>query len=195
MGPGRKRAPAPKGHLEHGGEPVTNPSGLCKCGCGGRTTIARWSHTKSGYVNGKPKDYIQGHNNRQYQEGYEVRDCGYETPCWVWTGRIGSRSGYGWLRRNGVDMQAHRAFYQDRFGPLPPGHAQELHHLCENPPCCNPDHLKPSTVSEHRFAHSKMTPEGAELIRASDKTHMALAREFGVSPALIWMIRNNRAYT
>ncbi len=39
-----------------------------------------------------------------------------------------------------------------------------------------------------------MTPEGAELIRASGKTHAALAREFGVSPALIWLIRNNRAY-
>jgi len=171
-----------------------NPSGLCKCGCGQPTTVSRWASTAKGYEAGEPRDYVRGHNGRKFQDGWDVRDCGYDTPCWVWTGRVDRKTGYGWTRRTGVDAQAHRVLYQEKHGPLPPGHAIELHHLCENPTCCNPDHLEPLTLSAHRFRHSKMTPEKAELIRASSETHMALARKFGVSPALIWMIRNGRAY-
>lgn len=173
---------------------MANPSGLCKCGCGRQTTLAKQSIKKTGAVIGQPLDYVHGHNGRKYHDGWEVLDCGYETDCWVWTGCIDLKSGYGWTRRTGDDFQAHRVFYQEKYGPLPPGHAQELHHLCFNPPCVNPDHLQPMTLSEHRFAHSKMTPERAELVRASGKTHAALAREFGVSPALIWLIRKGRAY-
>lgn len=173
---------------------MANPSGLCKCGCSQRTTIARWSHTEKGYIRGQPKDYVVGHNNKQYQEGYEIRDCGYLTPCWVWTGRVDARSGYGWVSREGKYAHAHRTLYQEKFGSLPPGHAQVLHHLCENRTCVNPDHLRPMTCGEHKVAHGPLSYEIAALIRASDETHAALGRKYGVSAATIWQIRNNRTY-
>lgn len=172
---------------------MPNPSGLCKCGCGQRTTLAKQSIRSKGHVIGQPVDWIRGHNARKYEEGFEIRDCGYETPCHVWTGRI-DVNGYGWTRRNGIDEQAHRALWKATFGPLPPGHATVLHHKCENPPCVNLDHLQPSTVHEHRLAHSPMTAESAALIRASDKSQAALAREFGCSTALIYLIRRDRAW-
>lgn len=38
-----------------------NPSGLCLCGCGLPTTLARQSDTKRGWVKGQPTDYVHGH--------------------------------------------------------------------------------------------------------------------------------------
>lgn len=41
-----------------------NPSGLCLCGCGLPTTLARQSDTKRGWVKGEPTDYVHGHHAR-----------------------------------------------------------------------------------------------------------------------------------
>lgn len=38
-----------------------NPSGLCLCGCGGKTKIASCTYRKRGLVKGQPKDYLHGH--------------------------------------------------------------------------------------------------------------------------------------
>lgn len=38
-----------------------NPSGLCQCGCGGRTLLARKSSTRGGQVRGKPMRFLPGH--------------------------------------------------------------------------------------------------------------------------------------
>ena len=38
-----------------------NESGLCKCGCGGITGIARQNDSKRGYIKGSHVDYIRGH--------------------------------------------------------------------------------------------------------------------------------------
>ena len=35
--------------------------GLCKCGCGGKTTLWEQSYTKKGVKKGQPRDYIKGH--------------------------------------------------------------------------------------------------------------------------------------
>ncbi len=40
------------------------PYGHCHCGCGRRTTIARQSETRSGYVRGKPKRFCMGHGGK-----------------------------------------------------------------------------------------------------------------------------------
>lgn len=37
------------------------PKGLCQCGCGGITTIAKQSMTKRGWVKGEPVAYVLGH--------------------------------------------------------------------------------------------------------------------------------------
>ena len=38
-----------------------NPSGLCRCGCGERTTIAPQSNRSKGWVKGEPLPYVNGH--------------------------------------------------------------------------------------------------------------------------------------
>lgn len=65
-------------------------------------------------------------------------------------GAIGS-GGYGatYLRRGGrnVGMKASRAVYIATHGDLP----ADVHvlHSCDNPPCCNPAHLRPGSHLEN----------------------------------------------
>jgi hypothetical protein len=40
------------------------PYGFCRCGCGGRTELARWSNATKGEVAGQPKQFLSGHNRR-----------------------------------------------------------------------------------------------------------------------------------
>lgn len=42
-----------------------NPSGLCVCGCGEKTTMAPYTSFERGYVKGKPMKYIKGHQRRK----------------------------------------------------------------------------------------------------------------------------------
>ncbi len=58
--------------------------------------------------------------------------------CWPW---IGARNpgGYG---NFGIGYRTHRASrvaYELTFGPIPAG--MFVCHSCDNPPCCNPEHL------------------------------------------------------
>lgn len=49
--------------------PPPNPSGLCWCGCGQRTSLATQSHAATGRLKDHPMRYIVGHGNRK--SGFE----------------------------------------------------------------------------------------------------------------------------
>lgn len=38
-------------------------AGLCQCGCGATTPIAKQNHTKKGYVKGQPLQFVRGHQH------------------------------------------------------------------------------------------------------------------------------------
>lgn len=61
------------------------------------------------------------------------------TGCLVWSGKSFNQQGYGIVRHNGRNTSAHRLAWILANGPIPEG----LHvcHRCDNPPCCNPEHL------------------------------------------------------
>lgn len=61
-----------------------------------------------------------------------------DSGCWVFTGaRVAT--GYGKVQYNNKGYLAHRFMLQRSLGkPLGDLHAC---HKCDNPPCCNPDHL------------------------------------------------------
>lgn len=74
-----------------------------------------------------------------------------KTGCWNWTaGKNGKGYGYIWTgpARKGDTLQAYKVGYVLLRGIVPFG--MELHHVCENPACVNPDHLEIKTVKEHR---------------------------------------------
>ena len=60
-----------------------------------------------------------------------------ETGCWEWQHNKDSR-GYGMISIKGVYYRAHRYSYEYYKGAI--GGFNVLH-KCDNPPCCNPDHL------------------------------------------------------
>lgn len=68
--------------------------------------------------------------------------------CWPWTGPLSSdgRGRIGTGGRAGRDVLAHRVVWENVNGPIPGGgpkpHGWVVMHTCDNPPCCNPAHLR-----------------------------------------------------
>lgn len=69
--------------------------------------------------------------------------------CWVWTGAIGVKNGYGYVRTDGKTTTTHRVTYVEAKGPIPEG--LEIDHLCRNRACCNPDHLEAVTTGINSY--------------------------------------------
>lgn len=69
-----------------------------------------------------------------------------ETGCWEWA-RYRDPNGYGRAYDGQVMQWAHRYAWEALRGPIPKG--LQIDHLCNNPPCVNPDHLEPVTQAEN----------------------------------------------
>ena len=70
----------------------------------------------------------------------------------IWTNRTGNPSDEGYYNQRPT-KPAHRVAYELWVGPIPEG--MVIMHLCDNPPCCNPDHLRPGTYVDNMQDCSK----------------------------------------
>lgn len=81
-----------------------------------------------------------------------------ESTCWYWTGSL-KNNGYGAICIDGKSRRAHHASYREYVGEIPSG--MELHHICTERSCVNPDHLVALTHKDHgkftRCRSSKLT--------------------------------------
>ena len=69
--------------------------------------------------------------------------------CWPWTAKARSAHGYGLLKhRSGRNIVASRIACWLGHGNPPIPNAKSLH-SCDNPPCCNPAHLRWGTQLEN----------------------------------------------
>lgn len=125
--------------------------------------------------------------------------------CWLWAGSY-LNHGYGFFRRTGGEgVAVHRFSYLVHKGEIPAG--MHVLHLCDNPFCCNPDHLELGTHQEnmaqrgqrHRQAygttnsHAKLTDAQVMAIRflvAHGVTQKAVGNIFGIcSPNVSRIVR------
>lgn len=67
------------------------------------------------------------------------------TGCWIWM-RTRNGYGYGMMTIDGKTALSHRVAYTSFIGNV--GRQQVLH-KCDNPSCCNPDHLFLGTQSDN----------------------------------------------
>jgi hypothetical protein len=65
--------------------------------------------------------------------------------CWVWT--AGKSNKYGDYYFNGKHFRVHRLVWESIHGPIP--EKMVICHKCDNPPCCNPDHLFMGTQKDN----------------------------------------------
>lgn len=87
--------------------------------------------------------------------------------CWPWTAGT-DRKGYGVLGYQGKTHRAHRLALILSGTEVPAGAC--VLHSCDNPPCCNPAHLRVGTNYENildrsergRFAYAKECKRGHE---------------------------------
>lgn len=144
------------------------------------------------------------------------------TGCHEWQGRRSS-GGYGllmytWPDGTRKDSFAHRVAWHLAFGIEPP---QNMLHKCDNPPCCNVDHLFSGSqkdnvddmVSKGRDAFrrenwsswtrgekhpkAKLSNDLARQVRAdhaAGATQRSLAKKYNVSTQCIYRIVNNKGY-
>lgn len=71
-----------------------------------------------------------------------------EAGCWEWA-RAKTRKGYGHAQKGAIKLRAHRFAFELWNGPIPDG--MMVLHSCDNPPCCNPEHLRVGTAKDNVF--------------------------------------------
>lgn len=134
------------------------PYGYCHCGCGEKTSIAKKTESRYGWIKGQPKRFVKGHHVRlpecHPRKSVAIRFFKYVTPgpftdCWLWRGYTNNK-GYGLLSKGGRGTSmslAHRISWEIHFGPIP----DDLWclHKCDTPLCCNPYHLFLGTAAEN----------------------------------------------
>ena len=132
-----------------------------------------------------------------------------EGTCWPW--HAGLRNfGYGQFWYEGRSRPSHRFAYEDVVGPIPEGMC--VLHKCDNPPCCNPSHLRLGTLAENsadmavkrrsasgeRNGGAKMRLEDVEVMRrmrnVDGLTQSEIARRYGLSQAHVSKIVRNESW-
>ncbi len=130
-----------------------------------------------------------------------------ENDCWVFTGSLNNK-GYGNFALNGKLDKAHRVAYEYYIGPIPEN--TMVLHRCDNPPCCNPNHLFLGTAKDNyddmigkerqnllhgaNNGNATLAFEEADYIRSSKEPTSALALKYRVSTTTIKRIRSGRTY-
>lgn len=118
--------------------------------------------------------------------------------CWEWKAGRDS-DGYGvsyWNRAEGFSRRAHRASYQLSIGVIPSGLC--VLHECDNPPCCNPRHLRVGTQLENiqDRVRKRRSAFGDKNVARKNPERMPRGQRNGngkLSDEMVVSLRNKRA--
>lgn len=140
--------------------------------------------------------------------------------CWIWKGPVHT-SGYGTFNLNKRPYQAHRVAYAlahpgatEFWAPIDKGSPGFVLHRCDVRRCCNPNHLYLGSYVENmrdmisRGRHGALSgqenhasklknsdiPIIRKLIDDADVSQWDIARMYGVSQAVISLIKLGKTY-
>lgn len=111
-----------------------------------------------------------------------------DTGCWNFVGSLNDR-GYGQMKRNQTHVKAHRYFYEKYNQKIQPGLV--LDHICRNPSCVKPSHLRQVTVAVNTQlgAKAKLSKDKVTEIMQASETQEVLAEKYGVCQQQISRIK------
>lgn len=123
--------------------------------------------------------------------------------CWLWLG-LTTEKGYGRFYADRRYLRAHRFAWEYINGAVPDG-AMVLH-ACDVPACCNPHHLRTGTAQDNNEdcwakgrgkrligpenGRAKLSDEQVASIRSDGRRGTEIAAQYGISSALVSMIRS-----
>lgn len=117
--------------------------------CGNKHLARGWcgKHWRRWSVHGDPNAMLltRGDNHARFWEKVNKTET-----CWEWTSAV--IGGYGVFVLDGVTQRAHRVLYEWEAGKIPSG--KVLDHICRNPICVRPGHLRPVTNKQNAENHS-----------------------------------------
>lgn len=191
---------------------LVQPYGKCQCGCGEDVPLSIRTKLDKGRIKGMPIRFLHSHwHNKATLEDalWEFLSPGEPDECWEWQKKLGAW-GYGAVCFRGEIMPAHRASYEIHKGPIPEG--LKVLHRCDNPPCCNPNHLFLGTDAENvadkvgkkrhafgeRAASAKLAEADINEIRQLHKSGFSaskIAATYKVSPSTINRIVKGKGWT
>lgn len=122
--------------------------------------------------------------------------------CWLWTGFKNSK-GYGTFRlKSKIDL-AHRYSYKLHKGEIPDGMC--VCHTCDNPECCNPNHLWLGTIADNMRdrdvkgrGSAKLTESDVLKIRelvAQGNMQKNIAKDYGIVPSTVHQIISGKTWS
>jgi hypothetical protein len=131
---------------------------------------------------------------------WEKVDVEGVSECWNWKAST-TRGGYGQFWLGGTQVKAHRVAWELTNGPIPEG--MYCLHQCDNPRCCNPNHIRLGSLAENmqecverdriakgeRQASAKLTAKKVKEIRkkyARGISTIKLSAEYGVGATAIY---------
>ena len=126
--------------------------------------------------------------------------------CWNCISHFKNKKGYPHITINNKSTRLSRYMYESYRGEIPEG--KIIMHLCDNPSCINPDHLKIGTHTENikdrdnkgraikgeKCHNSKLKEKDIREIRISTLSTKELSIKFNVSDSNIRDIRNRKAW-
>lgn len=132
-----------------------------------------------------------------------------ENDCWEWEG-YKDKDGYGTIHLEYKTRRVHRIVYELTYGSIP--NRLYVLHKCDNPSCCNPNHLFIGTVQDNsddqkrkrrttvgdKHGRSKLTEKNIleikRLYNTGDYYQSDLGKLFNISHQEISRIINNKRW-